>query len=674
METRQSAGWALPQAILGIAMIWQPVCTNAAEADSVFHLGVVQVHADRAESGGLSGDRVSSLVTADEMARFNRETLGEALNLLSGVSVSTNARNEVSVYLRGYDPRQVPLFIDGVPVYVPYDGYADFGRFDTAEIAVIQVVKGFSSMAFGPNTLGGAINAVSRKPAEALEAYALAGVGGDDRRRGIARVGTDQGNWYAHAGVARRSADGFRLSSDFDPTPTENGGTRNNSDYEDTTLSLRLGLTPVGHDGEYAVTYYSVDGEKGQPPTTGTAGVRFWRWPQWDNDSISFTSRTALSETEAVRLRLYRSEFKNEVNSFTDGTYTTLRTSGPGSVSTGISIYDDEMTGGMLHLETRRLSGHGISLYVHYKDDEHSARDGDAVNDTDVRDVTRSIALEDEIALRPDTRLVVGYAYHELDPKRVFRLGNDFSLPGKTDAADFQAGLFHDLDSRTLLYASAARKTRLPSLKDRYSVRLGRYVENPDLGKETAVNLEIGFRKQGESGLTFEAAIFQNETVDKIQEVLLIPGSTSCTDTTPCQMQNIGETRARGIELGIRTRVGSQFELGGNATFMDLENLDDSNRKMLDVPDTKFTAFGIWYPSDQIELVAFAEYDDGRWVSDNVKLDSFTTGNLKAAWRISSQWSAEVAVNNVTDKDYESADGFPAPGRTWASNMEYRFR
>ena len=31
-------------------------------------------------------------------------------------------RNEKTLTVRGFDSRQVPLFIDGIPVYVPYDG------------------------------------------------------------------------------------------------------------------------------------------------------------------------------------------------------------------------------------------------------------------------------------------------------------------------------------------------------------------------------------------------------------------------------------------------------------------------------------------------------------------------------------------------------------------------
>ncbi|CAG5074652.1 Vitamin B12 transporter BtuB [Dyadobacter sp. CECT 9623] len=76
-----------------------------------------------------------------------------ALNILPGVSIANvGQRNESVVYVRGFDLRQVPVFIDGVPVYVPYDGYVDMGRFTTFDLAEINVSKGFASILYGANT------------------------------------------------------------------------------------------------------------------------------------------------------------------------------------------------------------------------------------------------------------------------------------------------------------------------------------------------------------------------------------------------------------------------------------------------------------------------------------------------------------------------------------------
>ena len=47
---------------------------------------------------------------------------------------------------------------------MPYDGYVDPGRFTTFDLAEVNVTKGYTSLLYGPNAMGGAINLISRKP------------------------------------------------------------------------------------------------------------------------------------------------------------------------------------------------------------------------------------------------------------------------------------------------------------------------------------------------------------------------------------------------------------------------------------------------------------------------------------------------------------------------------
>ncbi len=640
--------------------------------DPVFDLGTITVTASRPQLGVIAPEQVASVVTRDDIQTHNRETVGDAVNLLSGVTVSTNSRNEQTVYLRGYDPRQAPLFIDGIPVYVPYDGYVDFGRFDTADLAAIQVAKGFSSVAYGPNTLGGAINLISRKPRKAFEGDVSIGFGEEGARRTAVNLGSNQGSWYIQAGAAYREADGFSLSDDFTPTATEDGGRRDNSYYKDSKGTLKLGLTPGGGD-EYALTYTKQDGEKGQPPST-VPTARYWQWPYWDKESLYFVSRTGLGAHETLKLRLYTDKFDNEVNSFTDNTYTTLKTSGSGSVGTGRSIYHDKSVGGSVELESRRFSGHTLRAVAHYKVDQHEERDGNALLNADFEDTLRSLSVEDGIQLGGKTLLSIGLAHHELAPDKVFKSGPGpaYALPDKQSSTDPQIGLFHDLSPTARLYATAAEKTRLPTLKDRYSARLGNFIPNPDLGPEQARNYEIGYQGQAWAGATVEFTVFWNDIQDKIQEVRPNP-ALNCSATNQCQMQNVGEARIKGVELGLKTPLGSRWEVGGNATFMDLENRSDPTVRLTGIPETKIILHALWRPADAVSLIAFAEHDGSRWASNTVKLDGFTTLNLKAAWRPMKNLSAEAGVNNVGDENYELDQGFPAAGRMWFANLNYTF-
>ncbi|MCL4182171.1 MAG: TonB-dependent receptor [Burkholderiaceae bacterium] len=644
--------------------------TPAVAADEPFTLGTVTVTGFRPEVGEMPQDQVGSLVTRREMQQFNRETVGDAVNLLPGVTVSNNSRNELLVYVRGFDARQVPLFIDGVPVYVPYDGYVDFNRFTTYDIAAIQVAKGFSSIAYGPNALGGAINVVTRKPTGPFEGDAFIGAAaGGDRKAGV-NLGTRQRMWYGQVGLSWRDADGFPLSSDFVPTPTENGGLRENSDRRDAKGSFKLGLTPNASD-EYALAYYRQDGRKGQPPTTGTSGVRFWRWPFWDKESVYFVSSTALGTAETVKLRLYHDRFDNEVTSYTDATYTTLRTSGQGSVSTGRSIYHDRTNGGAIELESRRFANHTLRAVLQQKKDEHREVDANGARNALFEDTLRSLGVEDLIDIADRWQLSLGAARHELRPDKVFT-GSPYGLPETTRATNLQAGLFRELSASDRLYATLARKTRLPTLKDRYSQRLGSYVENPVLGAEQSLNLELGYQGRPRENLAVEAAVFRSRIDDKIQSVF-VAGGTSCSAATPCQMRNVGEARVTGLELGLRGTLTPWFELGGNLTVMDQKNVSDPDIRLVGVPDRKLFAWAVLRPAHAVELQATLEHNSQRAASDTADVDRFSIVGLKASWRPLKNLTLEGGVHNLTDRNYELDLGFPAPGRVWYANLRHEF-
>lgn len=616
-------------------------------------------HSQLAETGN------SRLVLDKEMRQFNRDNIGDALNLLSGVTLSTNSRNEKMIAVRGFDSREVPLFIDGIPVYVPYDGYVDLDRFTTLDLSAIQVAKGFSSVAYGPNTLGGAINLVSRKPVNAFEGNLSAGFSSGNERKVSANIGTNQESWYLQAGTSYVQSDDFPLSSDFVPTASEDGGDRNNAHRKDTKQSLKIGLTPNDTD-EYSLSYQHQTGEKGQPPSTDAESARYWQWPAWDKESVYFISNTTLSNTEILKVRLYQDQFNNEVNSYTDGSYTTLKTSGRGSVGTGRSLYEDQTTGGSVELQSNYVNAHTLRVVSHFKTDRHQEFDGAGDKNTDHKDKLLSFAVEDNISLTDMLSLSVGASWHELTPKTVYNKGNDYSVPKSSTANDAQIGLFYDYSNKARFYLTTAKKTRLPSLKDRYSQRLGTFIENPDLQAEESINYEIGYQGNPWQGAQMSAAIFYSDISNKIQAV------ANVQDTLE-QMQNVGEVRSSGIELGVSDTLTSWLELGANYTYIDLDNISDSTQRLTDVPKNKFTAHALIQPIEAVDIIAFIEYNSKRWASNTLELSGFITLNLKVAYQVHDNISLEAGVNNLNDENYSLADGFPSAGRQWFLNASYQF-
>lgn len=635
-----------------------------------FQLGTVTVTAPRVQVGEIGEDQVGSVVSSEEMQRFNRDNVGDALDLLSGVTLSNVTKNEKRIFVRGFDSRQVGLFIDGIPVYIPYDGLVDLNRFTTADLAAVQVAKGFSSMSYGPNTLGGAINLISRKPSAAFEGDARVGFGSGGERQAAVNVGTNRGLWYLQAGASYIQADSFPLSSDFKPTATENGGERNNAYRKDDKLSFKVGLTPNASD-EYAISYYRQNGEKGQPPSTtaSTSSARYWQWPYWNKESLYFVSRTAVSRDETLKVRLYRDAFDNAINMYKDASYTTLSSGG-----TGPSVYNDRTYGGSLELESARFERHTVRLVTHYKQDQHNKYDTSSatVGIEDFKDTLSSYGLEDNFQLSPSWLLAWGASHHQLRPNHLYNSSNTgLSLPSAKSANDAQLGLFHDWLPTARLYATVARKSRLPTLSDRYSQSMSTYIENPDLQPEQAVNYELGYQGTPWPGAKAQAALFYSDISNKIQT--WYSSGASCTSTSKCQRRNIGQVRSSGLELGLQTPVSARWDLGGNYTYLDQRNVSDPATRLTDVPRHKISANALYRPSPAVDLVAWVEYNSSRWVSNTVQLASFTVVNLKAVYRPAKNVSAELGLNNLGDKNYFLADGFPNPGRTWFANLRYVF-
>src|SRR6185312_1539679 len=113
----------------------------------------------------------------------------------------TGARNETDIWIRGFDRWRVPLYQDGIPVYLAYDDRIDFSRFSTIDLASIQISKGFASVIDGPGAMGGSVNLVSRVATQPFEAEARYQDTLDSRgshMESIANVflGTRQANWF----------------------------------------------------------------------------------------------------------------------------------------------------------------------------------------------------------------------------------------------------------------------------------------------------------------------------------------------------------------------------------------------------------------------------------------------------------------------------------------------
>jgi iron complex outermembrane receptor protein len=640
-----------------------------------FNLGTIEViDVDGRQEAGWSTP-FQATINTDELRLFERNDVASALNLLPGVTIqNAGARSEKLVYIRGFNSRQVPLFIDGVPVYVPYDGNFDLSRILTFDIAEISVGKGFSSVLYGANTLGGSINVVSRRPEQGFRASLRSSVNFDNDDDANAQnhsltVENGSQRWYAQANVAWSDQDYFTLSHDFVPTPAEDGGQRENSATEDLKVSLKLGYTPNATD-EYAVSYQRQEGEKNTPPYAGSANIsaRYWQWPEYDKESLYFISRTALSQTEYLRTRVYYDTFYNLLRSFDDATYTTQNR--PYAFD---SIYDDYSVGASAELGSDRIANHALRAALQYKRDIHREHNVGNPEQT-MEDDILSLGVEDTWTLSPRMSLVGGVGWDRQEGRRADNLnlaGTDIeAFPvGAANGWNAQAALRYALTDTWNAHASVARRTRFPTIKDRYSYRMGSAIPNPDLKPENAVNLEVGIdgtlELNGGNRLQLSAALFQSRIEDTIEGVTIAP--TLCTSAPCSQLQNVGRQDNQGVELAATMNLTDQWEFHANYTYLDRDNKTQPWLLPLDTPQNKVFAYMQYTPIQDVAIVLSTLHESGRFsATDGTRqTDTYNTVDFKAVWQALPKLKLEAGGRNLSDQLYALEEGFPEAGRSW---------
>lgn len=670
---------------------------SAQHPSDVFTLGVVEVTGEK-EKIKTPVERVDY----KEMREFNANRLPEALNLLPGVSVSAvGARNESNVFVRGFGPTRVPVFLDGIPIYVPYDRTFDFNRFTTFDLSEIIVAKGFTSVLYGPNTMGGAINLVTKKPEKAFQGDASVGIGSGNQYYGYTNVGTNQKWWYLQAGASYFNQDSYPMSNDFAATLRQNDANRLRSYSKDEKVNFKVGLTPApGH--EYAFTYLNQHGEKGSPPDVRSVGGsnNFWDWPKWDKESFYLSTQTPVGDKTYVKSRLYYDKFINWLDYYSDITYNTLRrTYNMGERS----YYDDYTLGGFLEVGTTLVPNHNIKAAFHYKRDSHTesqrvfrvgSRDNLHLPDAQNDNATTSIGLEDTYTVTKKFYIVAGMSYDTLKGLRAnkwsFASSNNSTIVyhnydvNTKSTLNPQLGLFYSLTDTAKLHLTAERKTRFPTLKERYSwgnpTATTATIENPGLKPEEAINYEFGYDDVFFKRLRFKAALFHNDIDDAIQQVTFTQNGVAYT-----QNQNIQNVKQYGVELQAIASITKDLEAGVNYMYLDRQN-ESSNAaiaafRLTDVPKNKVFAYAKYNATPLLQGLSFLgslEYNSLRYSSSTPSpygytTNAFTLVNLNGAYIITKGLTVRTGVSNLFDTNYEYMVGYPQPGRTYFANLTYSF-
>jgi iron complex outermembrane receptor protein len=655
----------LPTILVGVCVLGAANAADVADTVSAEPLGVIEVIGS-AQQPLPPG---AALLDIDTIQQHERRNVAEALDLLPGVArTNVGQRRDTLINLRGFDSREVTLYVDGVPVYVPYDGNLDLARLGVDDLSQIVVTKGLTSVLYGPNALGGSINLITRRPEAAFEGRAYAGFDADrsgdiPTYRAGARLGTRQGEWYAQASASWEDADYYELPSDFPHSTNQPGDRRANSASKDINLSFKLGWTPNATD-EYAMGVYRVDDTKQTPPYAGHApgvAARFWRWPQWDKNGVYLLSRTRFGDSGGLRVRAYYDTFQNELDSYDDASYTTITR--PYAFK---SLYDDHTYGVSADYEQRWSESEITRLALHAKQDFH--REVDAVGSPweHFEDRTLSAGIEHEWHPTSAWSVTPGVSWNLLQAQRADNLTGHVITPfpvGSDVAFNSQLVVAYDVNDAMQVYAGASRKTRFPTLKDRYSYRLGSAIPNPGLKPEDSDNAEVGIKGTGDV-FHYQVALFHSRLQDAIQSITLPPDA--CTSPPCSQLTNVGRARNQGVEISGGFPIGTQWTFDGNYTYLDRSNLAQPAVRPLDTPRHKLFLSANYAIDERWALIIDSDSESRRYSSSNGArtAGAFTLVGARIRGRLASDFDLSFGLRNAFDRSYEYQEGFPEPGRT----------
>ncbi len=649
-----------------------------------FELGKIEVTSEK----DISANPSVEVVTSETIKETDAKTVVDALQSTPGVYTDyTGARGESKVRVRGFSSNRVPIYVDGIPIYVPYDHNIDLGRFKTYDIGEIDVSKGYVSPMYGANTMGGAINLITKQPTKELEGEVGVGAFSGDGYEEYATMGTKQELYYGLISVSNVSRDYYKISSDYDPAGHQEGHKRSNSESGDKKLNLKVGYTPNSTD-EYSFNYIVQRGDKEQSwyaSAQGSTGSgvynRNWDWKDWDKTSYYVITKTAIGE-HFLKTRWYYDEFYNKI------LFKGTPQSSSQDTVTEISEYDDNTFGGIIEGDIKIADNHLLKLSVSQKYDNHKDISSKSPG-ADLKDESKTLSLGAEYSWQISDKLTwtLGGSYDKNEiTKAEYRNSAATKIAGEfpkydSDAFNPQTILSYQATKDLMFYGSVSQKSNMPTLKDRYSSKFGDYILNPALDAERSTTYEIGTDWAFVEDQHAKVALFYTKTKDYIASVSGLTNTNpalGCTGTNCKQMQNFDQEEHKGAEVSLNSQWNEQLRSTVSYTYIDatIEDSKTANAKYTtDTPKHSYYASLTYSPIHSVDITPIVRHEGKRYstVSGSEESSSYTVADIRVAYRPIKDLELAVGIKNLFDEYYYYNNGYAQEGRNYYANARYSF-
>ncbi len=684
---------------LAVAIALASASTLAVAQEAPIQLGDVVVSAAGFEQKITEAPASISVISGQALQQKRYNNLAQALGDVEGIDIgqSTGKTGGLNISIRGMPSEYTLILIDGrrqnAAGNVTPNGFGETRNSfmpPLSAIERIEVIRGPMSTLYGSDAMGGVVNIITKKVANAWSGSLTL----DHTFQENSDYG-DTGNtsFYASGplidnllGLQLRASLFDREASNLSydngvalsqrgPAPVEG---RNNN------LGARLSFTPhqdhdFGLDIERGRQRYNNDesqlGTLDQRPSA--ADPNGGRISGYDDELRFEREQIALTHTGRFSIGTLESSL---MRSTTESLGRTIPGSNAGNdfgqpvpAIPSLRIGDDrELETTNLVLDSKLVAPIGENHIATLGGQWWEAEMTDGIASEDFEQTTWALFAEDEWRLRDDLALTLGARY---DDHEAF--GGHVSP---------RAYLVWNASDRWTLKGGVSRGYKAPDLNDLHSgingvTGQGRTITigNPDLKPEESTSYEIGAYFDSLAGFDANATLFLNQFTNKIAEgdPIADPLCVGNAGGTCTQKINVDEATTRGLELAARWAFAPRWTLSGNYTYTDSEQKSGKNQgqPLTNTPEHLANLKLGWQTSERLDLWLTGEYrgerarvtstyanlanaNGSRSTSQSIydalgkETKAYTLFHLGGSYKAADNVTLNATIYNLLDKDF----------------------
>lgn len=617
-----------------------------ADAGQTFTLPELAVDAERATYQGLF-ERPQDAITRE---KIELRPYKDPVTLLRSMNPSITGAHSLlgaimTPELRGFDGRHTKILVDGCPVNTPWNSSSSLSGLPMRRLQKATVIPGGSSLVYGPNGLGGAVN-LTLPTAKDLEGLTMVQeVGGEGTRHEEYIYGKVAHQNEHLFGVFRDSYEGKRHYKTY-------GIGGNDSDN---LLFMYRGRLELDTGWVLKATLLESQGSLSIPNY-------LQRFEPWEMSHHDYVVEKDFGKDRSLVLRYahYRDFSANQL--YTDYSL---------SVASGTIDHADDTTIRMNTIEAlynfKLGEKHQLTVGAQkqeFKDSHGGVKPGIQNNWLD----TKGYFISDSIA-----------ASDRLDVQLIARSDESFESDSETS---WSVAATYGITSKLDIGAGISRTVRFPNIQELYRQRItkkGGTYGNENLNPEKSDNIEFRLGYQVHDDWKLSVARFDSDVEDKITTTTTVAGGVipgvGTLKAKDSYYINIDKAKQAGWEVSFDGKINRNFDAWVSYTRLDRAEDETNSLRLVSKPDYRLTG-GTIYHQGKLSAMLTCEHqgvikatqtlDSGGMATNYDPVDSSTTFNLGLRHRLTDSFSLYVDVDNIADKDdivlVQASDGINKAG------------